>query len=130
MSDRFMSARIWCELIREREKYPNARNLQGLPRVKRIYRETLRAVQSEDRFSRGLMQGAVRIRYDEDEEGATEYRILKGSYTPHEISEIVDREWTRISSPYDCTGRIFTVDIHAAMTPAGLVFIHRTGLDV
>lgn len=130
MYDRFASARLCCKLIRDRERYPNPRNLQGLPQIKRIYRQNLREVQSEDNLRRGLMQGAIRIRYDEDGEGATEYKILKGEYSPHEISEIVDREWTRISSPYDCTGKMFTVSIHAALTPAGLVFVHRMGVDV
>lgn len=129
--DRFDFARDLASLLYGKSgKELREKNPQGGAKVRRMYREELRKVQSDDRLRLGLRDGVVRVRYDEDGEGSTEYGILKGSYTPHEIQELVDENWMTIRSPYDCTGRTFTVDIHARQTPAGLVFIHRMGLDV
>lgn len=129
MHDRFDDARFYCMMIRSKA-YANLRNSQEMARLKRHYREILRRVQSEDYLTQSLQDGMVRVCYEENGEYSTEYMILKGEYTPHDIHEIVDSHWMTVNSPYDCTGRPFTVDIHAKQTPVGLVFIHRMGLDV
>lgn len=127
--DRFDDARFYLHCMSDRELIE--KNPAGLAKIKRIYRDVLARVQKDDHLRRSsLVNGFVHRRYDEDGEGLTEYRILKGFYTPHEIQELVDEAWITINSPYGCTGRLFTVDIHAKQTPVGLVWIHRKGVDV
>lgn len=125
--DRFSLARDLAWLLKGKDN----RNLRTQRNnLKRLYRDTLRDAQGKDPLEKSLLSGVVRERWDENGETLTEYRIYKGDFSPHEISELVDSEWESIHSPYDCTGRLFTENIHARQTPVGLVFIHRMGVDV
>lgn len=126
--DRFEDARFYLLCMNDKELI--AKNPAGIERIKKKYRETLSRVQKEDCLKNSIVNGCSRFYFHEDGEGFTEYRILNGFYTPHEIQELVDKSWTTISSPYDCTGRLFTAYIHARQTPVGLVWIHRKRLDV
>jgi len=125
-NDRFEFPRMLLRMIREDYK-----GMKANPNLIRLYRQELKKVQGEDPLRISLMNGAVRIRWGREwDEGPTEYRILKGQWTDEEIMEAIEEEWETIRSPYDCTGRMFTADIHAAQTPVGVVWIHRRGVDV
>ena len=126
--DRFEDARFFLLCMNDKDLI--AKNPAGVARIKKKYRETLARVQKEDYLKNSITNGCPRFCLSEDGESITEYRIRKGFYTPHEIQELVDQSWTAINSPYDCTGKLFTVYIHARQTPVGLVWIHRKGLDV
>ena len=78
---------------------------------------------------------------DDDYESYTEYGFLSFSsgkpldgnkYTDEEIREFIDDSMVmRIYSPYDCTGKLFTVWIEWHRNPSGLIsYRHRVGLDV
>ena len=120
--DRFLCARSLAHLLIGEEKT----NVL----LKQLYRRELRNVQSDDPIRVPLASGFTRRYFRPDGDGFTEYRIIKGLWTPHEIHELVDESWISIRSPYDCSGQIFTEDIHARQTPVGLVWIHRMGVDV
>lgn len=101
------------------------------PKLKRLYRDQLKRAAGEDPLRCSLRDGGVRIRRGEEwDSGPTEYRIIKGEWTPEEIMDAIDDAWIHIYSAYDCTAQLFTVDIHAKQTPVGLVWIHRKGFDV
>ena len=100
------------------------------PNLKKLYRKQLKQAAGEDPLQWSLCSRAVRRRVGRWDEGFTEYHILKGEWSQEEIREAVDNAWISINSPYDCTGQIFTEGIHARQTLAGLVWIHRIGVDV
>ena len=66
------------------------------------------------------------------EEDYIEYGIFEADgMTDEEIQEHVDDMRLEIHSPYDCTGKDFTVWIKWHRNPSGLVsVIHYIGLDV
>ena len=131
-NDRFTFVRSLWELMHDEDlvKSANYKNSQAIAKTKRLYRKELKKAQGEDPLRFSILSGAARIRAESWDEGLTEYRILRGEWTPEEIREKVDNEWISINSPYDCTGRFFTECIHTSITPAGLVWIHRIGVDV
>lgn len=52
-------------------------------------------------------------------------------WTDEDIKEYVEDMWERINSPYDCTGKRFTIYIHWHRNPCGLVsFVHYMGIDL
>lgn len=68
-----------------------------------------------------------------DWDGGTEYSILPDNGESEEAFE----EWAKeqfelppICSPYDCTGKAFTLYIHVKRTPAGFVVVHHWRIDV
>lgn len=65
------------------------------------------------------------------EGGSAEYRIYpdKGE-SDTEIQDWIEEMWERVYSPFDCTGDIFTTDIHWARTRAGIVVIHYRSIDI
>lgn len=83
-----------------------------------------------------------RVHYaDDDYEAYTEYGFLsnyKGEpldgieYTDEDIREFIDDNMRmRIYSPYDCTGKLFTMWVEWHRNPSGLIsYRHRVGLDV
>lgn len=74
----------------------------------------------------------ARVRYSYDDEFWTEYGFLSGTdYSDDEVCEIIDDMRYRICSPYDCTGKPFTMWIDWHRNPTGLIsYVHRVGLDV
>ena len=74
----------------------------------------------------------ARVHYSYDDEYWTEYGFLSGTdYSDEEVREIIDEMRYRICSPYDCTGKPFTMWIDWHRNPSGLIsFVHRVGLDV
>ena len=100
------------------------------------YREQLHRINSHrvDPLEKPLTK-EFRVRYDEDGEGCKEYGILPEDGTETTDDEI--REYIKdyielppINSPYDCTGKRFTRWVDYKRTPAGIVIIHATGLDI
>ena len=130
--DRFKFVRSLWQLMHDEDlvKSANCKNSQAIANTKRLYRQELRKVQGEDPLRCSILCGAVRRKVGRWDEGFTEYRILQGEWTPEEIRDAIEEAWISVNSPYDCTGRLFTVDIHARQTPVGLVWIHRMGVDV
>lgn len=69
----------------------------------------------------------------EDYDSFVKYGFIKGSesWTDEDIEEWVRETWLRIYSPYDCTGKCFTYDIHWHRNPNGVVsYVHQMGVDV
>ena len=68
-----------------------------------------------------------------DGESLVEYRILPRMTWMSDrgidrfLEENIARRWT---SPYDCTGRLFTESMHWARMPIGLVVVHTMGRDL
>ena len=84
-----------------------------------------------------------RVRWDEGDycDSYTEYGFLSSSsgkpldgnkYTDEEIREFIDDSMVmRIYSPYDCTGKAFTVGVDWHRNPSGLIsYKHYIGFDV
>ena len=70
---------------------------------------------------------------DSDWESLYKYGFIKGSetWTDDEIKEWIEDEWCRIYSPYDCTGKLFTVNIYWHRNPNGVVsYKHWMSVDV
>ena len=102
----------------------------------REYRDQINRINRHrvDPFEKPLTK-EFRVRYDEDGEGCKEYGILPEDgteTTDEEIREYIKDyiELPPINSPYDCTGKRFTRWVDYKRTPAGIVIIHATGLDV
>lgn len=98
--------------------------------LKKDYKRTHHG--GKDRLAKSAMDG-TRIYYDEgDGEYWTEYGFLHGTdYSDDEVREIIDDMRYRIYSPYDCTGKPFTMWIDWHRNPTGLIsYVHRVGLDV
>lgn len=51
-------------------------------------------------------------------------------FTEEEKREYINEEWMHINSPYDCTGRWFTIDIKIFDRPEGTLVYHIKGLDI
>lgn len=71
--------------------------------------------------------------YDEDSESFYEYWLEDGmeDWTDEEIKQYADDMIERIYSPWDCTGKRFTIYIHYHRNPSGLVsFVHYFGIDI
>ena len=104
--------------------------------VIRKYRDRLNRINAHrvDPLEKPLTK-EFRVRYDEDGEGCKEYGILPEDgteTTDEEIREYIKDyiELPPINSPYDCTGKRFTRWVDYKRTPAGIVIIHATGLDI
>ena len=69
---------------------------------------------------------------DFDCEYWTEYGLFDGAgMGDGEVQEVIDEMRYRVYSPYDCTGKPYTVWISWHRNPSGLIsYIHRVGLDV
>ena len=98
--------------------------------LKRRYRKE--AKKYYDPLARSMRDGVWRAYYSEDNPDSwTEYTIMPDNgITDEEMKELVDDMWIEIRSMYDCTGKAFTQNIHWARTPAGIVLVHRKGIDV
>lgn len=76
---------------------------------------------------------AARVGYSDDCDNWVEYGFLKGKdYSDDEVREILDEAVRyNIYSPYDCTGKAFTLWIDWHRNPSGLIsYVHHVGLDV
>lgn len=69
---------------------------------------------------------------EDDYEAWTEYGFFEADkMTDEEIQECINDMWITVNSPYDCTGKEFTMWITWHRNPCGLIsVIHRKGLDV
>lgn len=79
------------------------------------------------------LQDDTRLYQREDEcDVWTEYGFFNvEDMTDEEIQEAIDEMRIEINSPYDCTGKVFTMWISWHKNPCGLLsVIHRKGLDV
>ena len=68
---------------------------------------------------------------DESGDHWTEFGFFEvGDMTDEEIEEHVEGMRERVSSPYDCSGQVFTLWIEWHRNPCGWVsVIHRKGID-
>lgn len=70
--------------------------------------------------------------YSKDGEEVYAYTIF--DYLAHEsdeyINKFVEDYRIRINSPYDCTGKMFTMFLHWSRQPAGVVVVHEMGYDI
>ena len=72
----------------------------------------------------------LHYRYSESGETWDEYGILS-CIEEDELEELKDSEWIYINSPYDCTGKEFTIWIVTSRNSNGTVnWIHHKGIDV
>lgn len=98
------------------------------PETKRLIRKELS--RGSDPLKNSIREVA-RVIFHPEGDGCSEYRIYPDhGETDEEIREWVDEMWMHVFSPYDCTGQVFTVDIHWKRVPAGIVLIHVKGLDI
>lgn len=93
------------------------------PKTKRLIRKELS--RGSDPLAKSIRE-AARVIFHPEGDGCSEYRIYPDhGETDEEIREWVDEMWMRVFSPYDCTGQVFTVDIHWKRVPAGTVMKKR-----
>ena len=105
--------------------------------VPRIRQELKRANEYyRDPIEKSISEGwRGQIDYNCGDSG-TDYRILKvenvDEWTDDDIEEYIMENvgYPPICSPYDCTGKRFTMWTHWSRQPAGIVMIHQWGLDV
>lgn len=108
---------------------------KSMQKLVRYYRDQIKSYYLErpDRLAKPLTEDS-RFRYDDDGEGYTEYLILPedGYTSDEEIRDYLDEyvKLPEICSPYDCTGKCFTMWISWKRTKAGIAVVHRVGLDV
>lgn len=78
------------------------------------------------------LQDDWHVLYDEDGEGWKEYGFFEAEdMTDEEINEYVEAMRVEIHSPYDCTGKAFTMWIDWHRNPCGWIsVVHRLCLDV
>ena len=71
-----------------------------------------------------------RVRYNDDDT-RTEYGFFVGTgWTDDEIKEELELMKYEINSPYDCTGRPYTIIIKWHRNPSGLIsYVHWIGYD-
>ena len=113
---------------------------QDTPReTKRIYRAKYRAMRDpllspiRSHSWRELWDGNPwrRIVKNPDSEYWYEYAIVPADgWTDADIAKAVKGLYVEINSPYDCTGKPFTVYIHWKRTKVGVVIVRCMGLDV
>ena len=74
---------------------------------------------------------APRVRYTDDY-SFTEYGYIDGrGLTDDDLREIFYSWYIRVNSPYDCTGKAFTVCIDWHRNPCGLVsYHHKMSIDL
>lgn len=99
--------------------------------LKRIMKKEIARKSHGDRYAVALQDKPRRIG---DYDSYTEYGFYEpGDYTDEEITEFLNDEY-RIPawfSPYDCTGRAFTVLLDWHRNPCGWIsFRHIVGIDV
>lgn len=123
---RFLAEMIYTDNLVPRREVPPHRMIS----YKRKYRSELREQQKDDPLAVSFRDGRKLVRYSDDGESMTEYQMLPGEWTDEELDNLANEEWITINSPYDCTGHRFTWRIDFVRTPAGVVYIHGTGLDV
>lgn len=73
-----------------------------------------------------------KIYYSDDSEYWSEAVILPddGVTDDETVNEFVRDIEVTINSSYDCTGKPYTCWVHWSRQPAGIVIVHRLGLDV
>lgn len=85
-----------------------------------------------DRYAMSLQDEPRRIARDYD--SFVEYGFYEADgYTDEEITEFLDEEYRipHYCSPYDCTGKAFTMFLEWHRNPCGLIsFRHTVGYDV
>lgn len=72
-----------------------------------------------------------RTRYT-DWDSRKDYGFFVGTgWTDDEIREEIEAMTIRVNSPYDCTGRPFTITINWHRNPSGLIsYVHWIGYDI
>lgn len=113
-----MEIKVWKAFTKEEQK-----------KLKKIFKKASKCTMPVPQKS--LLEQS-RYFYDDNEwDRYNEYGFLGYNLTDEEINEIVEEMWLRIYSPYDCTGKHFTLWINTHRNPSGLVsFVHRIGVDV
>lgn len=99
---------------------------------RRVFRERVDLLTDPLRFPISTFS---RRRYDEDGEGWRDYGIIPSDLVHEAEGDIDGWLWSlfgvEINSPYDCTGRPFTMMIDWHLNPDGSVsFVHWMSLDV
>lgn len=66
----------------------------------------------------------------QSEDGWTEKCFVPYHFSEETWREFEEDHWIYVSSLYDCTGRVFTVDIEHFNVPGGTWIYHHKALDV
>lgn len=106
---------------------------QKMERIfKKCMRQWYKGKHGAPKAVRPLTEEARRISESDEWESFTEYGFLSGTgYTDDEIREILDGMRLRVTSPYDCSGQLFTMWITFHRNPSGLIsYTHKIGIDV
>lgn len=120
----------FLKLIKEVVK-KSGTEMQNGRHIAEIRRE-IKALYSEDPLALPMTE-EWRHQFSRDGELGVDYKIYPDIWkNDEEIQSFVDENigYTPYYSQYDCTGRPFTYDKYWKRTPAGIVIIHRWGLDV
>lgn len=66
-----------------------------------------------------------------DYDSVAEFYIMSDpGWSDAEIQEFIEENWIRIASPYDCTGKLFTVSLSVKRVSIGLSVVHHMSLDL
>lgn len=108
--------------------------MQALEKLIRDYRNKIHSINlmMADPLEKS-MRDEWRHRIDEDGECGTDYACMKDDgETDEEIQDFIDSEvgYPPINSPYDCTGKPFTMYTNWKRAHGMIIMIHRWGLDV
>jgi len=141
--DDLRNAKELAQFIRENTQAPRLPDGSLPPEtLKRIGQTTVGHARSvlrsyyDEHFDplRQSMQSAPRYHCEDVLEAyVTEYGFLPAwtvDASDEEIDDYVDSLRMEIHSPYDCTGKRFTHYINWKRTPAGVAYVHESGLDL
>ena len=124
-------------LIRERNVPADKINEWRRKYIGEIRRELARIDREfPDPLEKPMTEGWRSLMDDECGEEGYDFRILPvknpDDWEDEEIEEYILNKvgYPPINSPYDCTGKRFTMWVNWKRQPAGIVMIHRWGLDV
>lgn len=119
MDGKLTTATCWTDILKQK-RYRKA--LSKIMRKKGRCDSLSRSLREEPRFCYPY----------EDGETVIEYGFLPGdnNYTEEDLKEIIDDMWMEINSPYDCTGKWFSISIRFKKTPVGIAYVHKKGMDV
>ena len=91
-------------------------------------------------FSKKYKADKLRLKYAPNNNGwktviSNEYGYISKKFFPYHFDQMekenfIDSHWISINSPYDCTGRAFTVSIDMYEIDGGTWVYHRKALDI
>lgn len=142
---RYDDLRKDIELASEIEKYFRANSPATEEQINKWRGREIRRIRDKiakidwefpDPLEKPLTERWRGIMDDECGEFGYDYRIFPtenpDDWTDDDIEEYIRCEvgYPPINSPYDCTGRRFTMWTNWSRQPIGIVMVHRWGLDV